>query len=120
MLFIDRLLDSTGLPRTRLAAAQSDRCLLPPVQIVRSHGARIEHQRPIEIGSRPPSNHALRFSYDNNHPRPGAVRERRIVYNNIENAILFLFTTNVSQALVIMSAMFVGFTSPITAPQSCG
>jgi magnesium-transporting ATPase (P-type) len=46
-----------------------------------------------------------------------AVREGRTVYNNIEKAILFAFPTNVAQALVIMVAVFVGFTLPITAPQ---
>jgi magnesium-transporting ATPase (P-type) len=46
-----------------------------------------------------------------------AVREGRTVYNNIEKAILFMFPTNVAQALVIMVAVFVGFTMPITAPQ---
>jgi magnesium-transporting ATPase (P-type) len=46
-----------------------------------------------------------------------AVREGRTVYNNIEKAILFLLPTNVAQALVIMAAIFIGFTSPITAPQ---
>jgi len=46
-----------------------------------------------------------------------AVREGRTVYNNIEKAILFMLPTNVAQALVIMAAIFVGFTAPITAPQ---
>jgi magnesium-transporting ATPase (P-type) len=46
-----------------------------------------------------------------------AVREGRTVYNNIEKAILFLLPTNVAQALVIMVAIFTGFTMPITAPQ---
>ena len=46
-----------------------------------------------------------------------AVREGRTVYNNIEKAILFMFPTNFAQALVIMVAVFVGFTLPITAPQ---
>lgn len=46
-----------------------------------------------------------------------AVREGRTVYNNIEKAILFMLPTNVAQALVIMVAIFVGFTLPITAPQ---
>jgi magnesium-transporting ATPase (P-type) len=32
-------------------------------------------------------------------------------------AILFMLPTNVAQALVIMVAIFVGFTAPITAPQ---
>jgi magnesium-transporting ATPase (P-type) len=46
-----------------------------------------------------------------------AVKEGRTVYNNIEKAILFLFPTNVAQALVITVAIFLGFTLPITAPQ---
>ncbi|HSF47270.1 MAG TPA: HAD-IC family P-type ATPase, partial [Burkholderiales bacterium] len=46
-----------------------------------------------------------------------AVKEGRTVYNNIEKAILFLFPTNVAQALVIAVAIFLGFTMPITAPQ---
>src|SRR5262252_2087458 len=46
-----------------------------------------------------------------------AVKERRTVYNNIEKAILFMLPTNVAQALVIMVAIFLGFTAPITAPQ---
>jgi magnesium-transporting ATPase (P-type) len=39
------------------------------------------------------------------------------VYNNIEKAILFMLPTNVAQGLVIMAAIFLGFTSPITTPQ---
>src|SRR5262249_22656941 len=46
-----------------------------------------------------------------------AVKEGRTVYNNIENAILFTLPTNVAQALVIMVAIFLGLTAPITAPQ---
>ncbi|MGC2786984.1 MAG: HAD-IC family P-type ATPase [Roseiarcus sp.] len=46
-----------------------------------------------------------------------AVKEGRTVYNNIEKAILFMLPTNVAQALVILAAIFVGFTMPITAPQ---
>jgi magnesium-transporting ATPase (P-type) len=46
-----------------------------------------------------------------------AVKEGRTVYNNIEKAILYMLPTNVAQALVIMVAIFVGFTAPITAPQ---
>ena len=46
-----------------------------------------------------------------------AVKEGRTVYNNIEKAILFMLPTNVAQALVIATAMFFGFTMPITAPQ---
>ena len=36
---------------------------------------------------------------------------------NIEKAILFMLPTNVAQALVILPAVFVGFTTPTTAPQ---
>jgi magnesium-transporting ATPase (P-type) len=46
-----------------------------------------------------------------------AVKEGRTVYNNIEKAILFMLPTNVAQAMVIMVAIFLGFTMPITAPQ---
>jgi magnesium-transporting ATPase (P-type) len=46
-----------------------------------------------------------------------AVKEGRTVYNNIEKAMLFMLPTNVAQALVIMVAIFFGFTAPITAPQ---
>jgi magnesium-transporting ATPase (P-type) len=46
-----------------------------------------------------------------------AVREGRTVYNNIEKAILFMLPTNVAQGLIIMVAIFAGFTAPITAPQ---
>jgi len=46
-----------------------------------------------------------------------AIKEGRTVYNNIEKAILFMLPTNVAQALVIMAAILVGFTAPITAPQ---
>jgi magnesium-transporting ATPase (P-type) len=49
-----------------------------------------------------------------------AVKEGRTVYNNIEKAILFMLPTNVAQALVIMAAIFVGFTAPITAPDPLG
>jgi magnesium-transporting ATPase (P-type) len=46
-----------------------------------------------------------------------AVKEGRTVYNNIEKAMLFMLPTNVAQALVIMTAILVGFIAPITAPQ---
>jgi magnesium-transporting ATPase (P-type) len=46
-----------------------------------------------------------------------AVKEGRTVYNNIEKAILFMFPTNVAQALVIAVAILFGFTMPMTAPQ---
>src|SRR6516162_6740509 len=46
-----------------------------------------------------------------------AVREGRTVYNNIEKAMLFMLPTNVGEGLVILAAIFLGFTMPITAPQ---
>jgi magnesium-transporting ATPase (P-type) len=46
-----------------------------------------------------------------------AVKEGRTVYNNVEKAMLFMLPTNVAEALVIMAAIFAGFTVPITAPQ---
>ncbi|MCX6959444.1 MAG: HAD-IC family P-type ATPase [Verrucomicrobia bacterium] len=46
-----------------------------------------------------------------------AVKEGRTVYNNIEKAILFLLPTNVAQGLVIMVAIIMDFTMPITTPQ---
>jgi magnesium-transporting ATPase (P-type) len=46
-----------------------------------------------------------------------AVKEGRTVYNNIEKAMLFMLPTNVAQGLVIVVAIFLGFTMPITAPQ---
>src|SRR5262249_28164236 len=46
-----------------------------------------------------------------------AVKEGRTVYNNIEKALLFMLPTNVAQALVIMSAILIGLTAPITATQ---
>jgi magnesium-transporting ATPase (P-type) len=46
-----------------------------------------------------------------------AVKEGRTVYNNIEKALLFMLPTNVAQGLVIMAAILIGFTAPITAPQ---
>jgi calcium-translocating P-type ATPase len=46
-----------------------------------------------------------------------AVKEGRTVFNNIEKAILFMLPTNVAQALVIIAAILIGFTAPITAPQ---
>ena len=46
-----------------------------------------------------------------------AVKEGRTVYNNIEKAILFLLPTNMAQGLVIMVAIIMDFTMPITTPQ---
>jgi magnesium-transporting ATPase (P-type) len=60
---------------------------------------------------------AMVLADDNFASITAAVREGRTVYNNIEKAMLFMLPTNVAQALVIVAAIFVGFTSPITAPQ---
>jgi magnesium-transporting ATPase (P-type) len=60
---------------------------------------------------------AMVLADDNFASITAAVREGRTVYNNIEKAILFMLPTNVAQGLVIMVAIFVGFTIPITAPQ---
>ncbi len=60
---------------------------------------------------------AMVLADDNFASIAAAVREGRTVYNNIEKAMLFMLPTNIAQALVIMAAIFVGFTSPITAPQ---
>src|SRR5215475_8823791 len=60
---------------------------------------------------------AMVLADDNFASITAAVREGRTVYNNIEKAMLFMLPTNIAQALVIMAAIFVGFTSPITATQ---
>ena len=60
---------------------------------------------------------AMVLADDNFASISAAVKEGRTVYNNIEKAILFMLPTNVAQALVIMVAIFMGFTAPITAPQ---
>src|SRR5262245_19184603 len=60
---------------------------------------------------------AMVLADDNFASITAAVREGRTVYNNIEKAILFMLPTNIAQSLVIMAAIFAGFTSPITAPQ---
>jgi magnesium-transporting ATPase (P-type) len=60
---------------------------------------------------------AMVLADDNFASITAAVREGRTVYNNIEKALLFMLPTNIAQGLVIMTAIFVGFTSPITAPQ---
>jgi magnesium-transporting ATPase (P-type) len=60
---------------------------------------------------------AMVLADDNFASITAAVREGRTVYNNIEKAILFMLPTNVAQALVILIAILVGFTAPITAPQ---
>jgi magnesium-transporting ATPase (P-type) len=60
---------------------------------------------------------AMVLTDDNFASITAAVREGRTVYNNIEKAILFLMPTNVAQGLVILAALLLGFTAPITAPQ---
>jgi RND family efflux transporter MFP subunit len=60
---------------------------------------------------------AMVLADDNFASITAAVREGRTVYNNIEKALLFMLPTNVAQALVIMVAIVIGFTLPITAPQ---
>ena len=60
---------------------------------------------------------AMVLADDNFASITAAVKEGRTVFNNIEKAILFLLPTNVAQALVILVAVVVGFTAPITAPQ---
>src|SRR5262249_19822553 len=60
---------------------------------------------------------AMVLADDNFASITAAVKEGRTVYNNIEKAILFMLPTNRAQALVIMAAIFFGFTAPITAPQ---
>ena len=46
-----------------------------------------------------------------------AVQEGRTVYNNIEKAILFLLPTNLAQGLVLVVAIFLGISLPLTTPQ---
>jgi calcium-translocating P-type ATPase len=60
---------------------------------------------------------AMVLADDNFASITAAVKEGRTVYNNIEKAILFMLPTNVAQSLVILVAILMGFTSPITAPQ---
>ncbi|HKE17694.1 MAG TPA: HAD-IC family P-type ATPase, partial [Kofleriaceae bacterium] len=60
---------------------------------------------------------AMVLADDNFASITAAVREGRTVYNNIEKAILFMLPTNIAQGLVILVAIFAGFTMPITAPQ---
>jgi magnesium-transporting ATPase (P-type) len=60
---------------------------------------------------------AMVLADDNFASITAAVREGRTIYNNIEKAILFILPTNLAQALVILVAVLVGFTAPITAPQ---
>jgi magnesium-transporting ATPase (P-type) len=60
---------------------------------------------------------AMVLADDNFASIAAAVREGRTVFNNVEKAILFILPTNIAEALVIIAAIFVGFTAPITAPQ---
>jgi magnesium-transporting ATPase (P-type) len=60
---------------------------------------------------------AIVLADDNFASITAAVREGRTVYNNIEKALLFILPTNIAQALVIVAAILVAFTAPITAPQ---
>src|SRR5262249_14408555 len=60
---------------------------------------------------------AMVLADDNFASITAAVREGRTVYNNIEKALLFILPTNVAEASVIVAAIFVGFTLPITATQ---
>ena len=60
---------------------------------------------------------AMVLADDNFASITAAVREGRTVYNNIEKALLFILPTNVAQALVILVAIVIGFSLPITAPQ---
>lgn len=46
-----------------------------------------------------------------------AVAEGRTVYDNIRKSILFILPTNAAQALVIVIAVFLGYTLPITPVQ---
>ncbi len=46
-----------------------------------------------------------------------AVRAGRTVYDNLKKAILFILPTNGSQALVLIAAILLGFTLPITPVQ---
>jgi Ca2+-transporting ATPase len=46
-----------------------------------------------------------------------AVREGRTIYDNLRKAILFILPTNGAQGLVVMAAIMVGMTMPITPVQ---
>ncbi|HEY1611488.1 MAG TPA: HAD-IC family P-type ATPase [Paraburkholderia sp.] len=60
---------------------------------------------------------AMVLADDNFASITAAVREGRTVYNNIEKAIVYVLPTNFAQGVVIMAAIFGGFTMPITTPQ---
>src|SRR5262249_31809044 len=60
---------------------------------------------------------AMILADDNFASVSAGVREGRTVYDNIEKAIVFMLPTNVAQGLVILVAIVLGFTAPITAPQ---
>jgi magnesium-transporting ATPase (P-type) len=46
-----------------------------------------------------------------------AVEEGRTVYDNLKKAILFILPTNAGEALIIIAAIMLGMTLPITPPQ---
>jgi magnesium-transporting ATPase (P-type) len=46
-----------------------------------------------------------------------AVREGRVIYDNIKKALLFTLPTNGGEAAVIVLATFLGLVMPVTAPQ---
>ena len=46
-----------------------------------------------------------------------AIREGRVIYDNIVKSILFMLPTNAAQSLILVTAVFVGLTLPITPPQ---
>src|SRR5262249_56565067 len=64
---------------------------------------------------------AMVLADDNFASITAAVREGRTGYNNIEKAMLFMLPTNLAQALVIMAAIFSGFTPAVPTPRRpCG
>ncbi|MCX4188220.1 cation-transporting P-type ATPase [Methylophaga sp. OBS4] len=46
-----------------------------------------------------------------------AVEEGRTVYDNLKKAILFILPTNTGEALIVIAAIMLGMTLPITPPQ---
>ncbi|MBS3785788.1 MAG: HAD-IC family P-type ATPase [Gammaproteobacteria bacterium] len=46
-----------------------------------------------------------------------AIREGRVIYDNIVKSILFMLPTNAAQSLILVAAVFIGLTLPITPPQ---
>ncbi len=47
----------------------------------------------------------------------GAVEQGRVVYGNLKKVILFLFVTSVDEVMVLLLALFGGFTLPLAAVQ---